>query len=64
MSGGGREAPWYLFPVASVCLCVRMGGFASAHVVRAFVSAITLIDSEKAQMHAIVIIGHQLIFSP
>ena len=40
------------------------GSLASAHVARAFVSVITLIDGEKAQMHAIVIIGHQLIFSP
>lgn len=28
-----------------------------------FVCVITLIDTEKAQMHAIVIIGHRLIFS-
>lgn len=28
----------------------------------AFVAAITLIDTEKAQMHTAVIIGHRLIF--
>ncbi len=46
------------------CLSMRMGRFGSAHVVFAFVSVITLIDTEKAQMHAFVITGLQLIFLP
>lgn len=52
---------FFLWPV---CLCMHMVHFASAHVVRAFVSVITLIDTEKTQMHAIVIIRRQLIISP
>lgn len=52
---------FFLWPV---CMCVDMGRFESSHAVFAIVSVISLIVSEKEQMHAIVIIGHQLIFSP
>lgn len=52
-----------IFFLCPVCLHVHMARSASAHVVGAFVSAITLIDSEKARTHAIVIIGRQLILS-
>lgn len=53
----------FFFSLRPVRLCVHAGRFASSHVACAFVSVITLIDTEKAQMHAIVIIGYQLIFS-
>lgn len=62
--GGERLLCSDIFFLWPVCMCVHMGRFASSHAVFAFVSVITLIDTEKAQMHAIVIIGHQLIFSP
>lgn len=65
--GGGVGASFLssdIFFLWPVCLYVHMVQFASAHVVRVFVAAIILIDTEKAQMHAIVIIGRQLIFSP
>lgn len=61
---GGSFLSSDIFFLWPLCLCVHMVQFASAHVVRAFVSVITLIDTEKAQMHASVIIGRQLIFSP
>ncbi len=60
--GGERLLSSDIFFLWLVCMCMHMGRFASSHVVCAFVSVITLIDTEKAQMHAIVIIGHQLIF--
>lgn len=63
VSGGGERLLgsdifflWLVCAYGSLCKC-------TCGVVPLF-SVITLIDPEKAQMHAIVIIGHQLIFSP
>lgn len=58
--GGGGSEIFFLLPV---CLHMHMVPSASAHVAGAFVSAITLIDSEKARTHAIVITGRQLMLS-
>lgn len=60
---GGSILRGEIFFPWPVCLHMHMVPSARAYVAGAFVSAITLIDSEKARTHAIVIIGCQLILS-
>lgn len=48
-------------PLSSVSACVETYGAWRKFTCGVFVLVITLIDSEKPQMHAAVIIGHQLI---